>query len=128
MARISKKKLTPELTGECLRLLCEKIVKIGTPAELERFLDTYFTPIEKNTILRRTAAIILLKNKTKYRDIENLLDISRATISKAKQISSGDGYGKNLNKRSRPLKKYSTPEKGKRKKLLRSYKGAESII
>jgi uncharacterized protein YerC len=130
MARISKKKLTPELTGECLRLLCEKIVKIGTPTELERFLDIYFTPIEKNTILRRTAAIILLKNKTKYRDIENLLDISRATISKAKQISSGDGYGKNLKKRRQPSKEYVTPIpiKKKRKKTFRPYKGAESII
>lgn len=126
MPIVSKKKLTPELTNGCLKLLCKKISKIGTASDMNNFLDVYFTPVEKNTILRRAAAIILLKNRTKYRDIENLLDTSKATISKTKQILSGDGYGKNLNKRV--YSKSKLEEKKERKRFLRPYKGAKSII
>jgi uncharacterized protein YerC len=128
MAKVSKKRLPPELVDKCQRLLLEKIKKISTYPELEKFLDTYFTQTERNTILRRVAAVILLNEKEKYRDIENLLDISKATISKAKQISSGDGYGKNLKKRPVQSRKFVTPKKEKRKKFFRPYKGAESII
>jgi uncharacterized protein YerC len=130
MPRTPRKKMNPGLIKRCLELLFDKIEKIGTLTELEKFLDIHFTPVEKNTLLRRFAAIILLKDKIKYRDIENLLDISKATISKAKQISSGDGYGNNLKKRSALSRKYVTPIKikEKRKKLLPPYKGAESII
>ena len=129
MSKISKKKLPDELEKESIKLLHERIGLVVTNGDTEKFLNTFFTPLEKDIILRRLAVMILLDKKERYIDIETLLDISKATISKIKHISLGDGYGKNLRKLGkRVYSSHKSAVKGKRKKLFRPYKGAESII
>ena len=127
MPKIRKNKIPSELKVQSLNVLLKRINGIDTLLKLDKLLDDFFTEREKEIILRRLAAIVLLGKRTKYRDIENILDISGATISRAKQITSGDGYGRNLKKRT-PSKSYLPEKKEKRKKLFRPYKGAESII
>jgi uncharacterized protein YerC len=127
MPKIKKGKISLELKVQSLDILLKRISEIDTISKLDKLLDDFFTEREKEIILRRLAAIVLLKKKIKYRDIENMLDISRATISRAKQIISGDGYGKNLKKKT-PSQSFLPKKKEKRKKLLPPYKGAESII
>ena len=118
MAKISKKKLSPEFKTKSLGLFFRTVKKIESVSDAEKFLDTFFTLMEKEIVLRRLATVILLDRGERYRKIQNTLEISRNIIS-------GDGYGRNLGKRV-----YSTPhqQKTKRKKLLPPYKGAESII
>lgn len=128
MARISKNKLTLELRIESLEFLFKRIEKIKSPKDLVWFLNEFFTVDEKDIVLRRLAVIVLLKQKKKYREIENFLEISKATISKAKQILSGDGYGRNLKKRVYSKSDSQPKRKERRKKFFRPYKGAESII
>lgn len=126
MSKTSKKKLPNELSATSVELLLHNLRRIQTAADTGLFLDAFFTPTEKNTILRRLAVVTLLHNGKTYRTIETALEISRATISKIQHIAQGDGYGKNLGKRT-----YSsnTPaEKKKRKRLFRPYKGAQSIV
>lgn len=125
MAKISKKKLSPEFKTKSLGLFFRTVKKIESVSDAEKFLDTFFTLMEKEIVLRRLATVILLDRGERYRKIQNTLEISRNTVSKIKHIISGDGYGRNLGKRV-----YSTPhqQKTKRKKLLPPYKGAESII
>lgn len=129
MPKVSKKKLAPDLKVKSLNLFFSKIKSVDSTEKAENLLNNLFTAQEKDIVLRRLGVAILLKQGAKYREIENQLDISKATISKIKQISSGDGYGRNLRKRPVPNNlKYFTPEKKKGKKFFRPYKGAESII
>ena len=127
--RISKKKLSKALEDESLRLFTSRIKDIKTDQGVDKFLNTFFTQKEREQILRRSAVLILLKGKTRYIDIENDLEISKATISKIKQIDSGYGYGRNLKKiGKRTYSKRRSAVKSKHEKLFRPYKGAESII
>lgn len=126
MPKILKNKLPPELKTQSLEILLGRIEKIKSSKDLEKLLNDILTDKEKEAILRRLSAIILRKQGKKYRYIENLLEISKATISRSKQILSGDGYGKNLGKRVYSSSRLT--EKKERKRLFRPYKGAKSII
>jgi uncharacterized protein YerC len=126
MPKISKNKLSAELKNKSLEVLLDRINKIKSLKDVDDFLNHIITDREKEIILRRLSAIILRKRGKKYRDIENLLEISKATISRSKQILSGDGYGRNLGKR---IYSQDRPKgKRERKRLLPPYKGAKSII
>ena len=124
MAKISKKKLTSELKTESSRLLLKKINEIKSVNDVEKFFDMFFTSTEKDTIIKRLAVTILLNRGEKYRKIQNSLEISKATISKIKQILSGHGYGRDLSKRVYSVIK----RKEKHHSLFPPYKGAQSII
>ena len=125
--RNSSKKISAELKASSIVLLFRQIRKIDSPEGVERLLDLVLTDSEKDALLRRIAAVILRSRGKKYRAIEDLIGVSRATISRAKQIASLDGYGRNLG-----MFIYSQfpgySEKKKRKSLLGTYKGAESIL
>ena len=99
MAKISKKKLSPEFKTKSLGLFFRTVKKIESVSDAEKFLDTFFTLMEKEIVLRRLATVILLDRGERYRKIQNTLEISRNTVSKIKHIISGDGYGRNLGKR-----------------------------
>ncbi len=63
MSKISKNKLSDELKKESIELLSKRIKKVETINDLERFLNMFFTTLEKDTILRRLAVMILLDRK-----------------------------------------------------------------
>jgi uncharacterized protein YerC len=99
MAKTSKKKLSRELKNSALELFAANLKNAGSADSAGKLLDRFFTPTEKEIILRRLTAAIMLGKGQKYRKVQGVLRISRNTISKAKRILSGDGYGRNLRKR-----------------------------
>ena len=101
--------------------------QISSPDDADAFLNKFLTGAEKDLVLRRAAVIKLLEDGKKYREIKEILKISKATISNTKDILSGRNYGINPG-RKRQYSKSKNFEKKKRKKLFPNYKGAESII
>lgn len=126
--RISKKKFTAELEKESLQELFGAIGNIRTIRDMDLFLNTFFTTDEKQAILRRSAIVRLLQNGKKYKEINDLLDVSKNTISNARDMIEGRGYGRNPN-RQRVYSNLAPKTKERRKPILtRKYKGASSIF
>ena len=107
-----KDKITPELSAQSLKIIFEEIKKINSPQETEDFLSKFFTDDEKDTLLRRLAAMILLGRGKQYEEIVNTLNISKATISNARDLLSGRNYGRNPHRK----RVYSPPAASERKK------------
>ena len=110
MAKIVKNKLNKEFKAFLLKKLLEEIGRINSSDKLKKFLNKFLTHGEQMLILRRLAVEELIKNKKKYREIKELLDVSGQTISAVKDILLGYGYDKRDKKRkysilSKPNKK-----------------------
>ena len=65
--------------------LIEGLVKITSTEGMERLFDTMLTSHEKNQMIKRVAAIALLKQGKTYRDIGKMLWLSPSTISALKK-------------------------------------------
>lgn len=128
--RVAKRKLNESLEVEAVKVIFGKLKDIRSAGETEKFLNTFFTARERDGILRRVAATILLAKGEKYRDIEDRLDISKGTISKAKDIMSGRGYGRNPGRRKQKERVEIVSSWPKKKKRIfpKKYKGAKGIL
>ncbi len=123
------KSLTGQLEKDVLQDLWKEIQRIKSGSEAEKFLDNFLTNDEKNLILRRLAAMRLIRQGKQYKEIVKLLKISKITISKTKDIMAGRGYGRNPERKRKYGSSYSiVTNKTKEKKMFRKYKGAESFV
>lgn len=124
MARTIIKNLDGKLEKESLRKLTEEIRKVGSVAELSDFLSKFMTAGEKKLILRRLAVIDMINHGKKYREIKEILEVSNNTISNARDIIEGRGYGNDPNRK----RKYSPLVRRSKKKPYRlKYKGADGL-
>ena len=128
MAIISKQKLGKQLEVDAMRELLKEIKRVYSSGDLVRFLNTLFTKAEKNTVLRRISAAILLSGGKNYREIKDELKISRATISNIQDIISVLGYGRNPGRKRIYSGSIYIGTKTKRKNPIPRYKGAPSIF
>lgn len=126
--RIAKPKLSKELADKSLKTLFLAVKKIHTVKDMDAFLNNNFTADEKHALLRRTAALHLLVQGKTYQEIRKLLEVSRNTISNARDMMLGRGYGRNP-ERHRIYESLYKPKEEKQKPMLkRKYKGASSIF
>ena len=125
--KVSNKKLTEILKRRALEKLLNEIRAVKTVADLDKFFDEILTKDEKEVILRRITVADMLEKKFKYREIEEILRISRLTISKVRDMLEERGYGRNP-RRKRIYSLSVNQKRRRRKPLLGYYKGAESII
>ncbi len=128
MPKIPKHKLNPRLKSESARKLLAEIKHVSSTEDMNKFLNTFFTDGERDLILRRIGAMILLSEGRKYRDIKEELQISSNTLSHVCDILLGRGYGRNPERhKARNGHPFSMPKKHRRI-FPKYYKGAESII
>src|SRR3989344_7993625 len=99
MAPVINKKINEFLQKEIVKELLKEIRVISSEKDLDGFFNKFMTPNEKNLIIRRMAAIKLLKQGKRYRKIKELLNISGNTISGAKDILENRGYKRNPNRK-----------------------------
>lgn len=126
MAKVKNKKVDEETEKEMRSMLLKEIKKIESFDRLDDFFNKYMTSDEKILFFRRFAVISLLGRGTKYRDIENLLDISSATISSVQDAISGRGYRRHLN-RKKEYKIFIKANKSAKQHGLR-YKGTSGLL
>ncbi|PIZ45280.1 hypothetical protein COY31_00700 [Candidatus Wolfebacteria bacterium CG_4_10_14_0_2_um_filter_39_18] len=85
MVRVTKRGITKELENRILDVLLKKIKKIKKRKEMAGLLDQLLTFDEQIMVKKRLAIDFLLKEGKKYRDIEEIIDVSRRTISFVKK-------------------------------------------
>jgi len=123
---MNNKKIAGLIQKQIYAELLREFRRVSSPGDLNDFFNKFMTSGEKQNFLRRLAIIKLIRQNKKYREIQELLGLSRDTISKSKDIIAGRGYGRNPNRK----RKYSplvSPKKAKKRYGLK-YKGAESIL
>ncbi|MBI5147921.1 MAG: hypothetical protein HZA37_02110 [Parcubacteria group bacterium] len=127
MARLIDKRLSKKDEERVSRELLREFKAVDSFGKLNDFFKKFMTDSEREIIFRRVAAIEMIGQKKKYKEIREALNISKNTISKSKDILEGRGYGRNPDRKRR----YSTMasnKKNKNKSILPKYKGARSII
>ncbi len=127
MSKIPKNKLNPKLKNDAASKVAAELQRISSREAADKFLDTFFTDGEKDHILRRIGAMILLSNGKKYRDIKEELQISSNTLSYVRDIMLGRGYGRNPERHKVRAARPAVPKKSRRL-FPKYYKGAKSII
>ncbi len=98
MVNVSKKYLTKELREKAWGRFLEKIQTAKSTDALIVNLRTFFTQSEIIMLEKRLAIPILVEQKTSYREMRKILDVSSNTISFVKH---------NLTKKPVVHKKYS---------------------
>ena len=125
--KVSKKKIDKELRAKAVKVLFEKLQDDVSVEDTEKFLNTFFKSEEKNLVLKKAAVMVLLSEGEKYRNIEERLEVSKATISNIRDIFDGRGYGgKDPNRKKSPIGTGRPQPKGWKKFKMR-YKGAPTI-
>jgi len=81
MTNVNKKYLDSSLKNEIWEEFLKKIKTAHSGSDLQTILLEYFTPNEIIVLEKRLGINLLLKQNLKYREIQQLLDVSRATIS-----------------------------------------------
>jgi len=119
--RVAKKKLDPVLREAAVKLIASKAKKIFSSADMEKFLNSFFTKTEIDLILKKAAVMALLSENAKYRDICETLEVSKNTISKIRNSLTGKEYWAAPEKKKAQNVSFSAPKKRKRHPL--KYKG-----
>lgn len=101
LEEISKFKSRKEWEDYVWSKIAEEIKKLKSENEVSGFLKNLLGAGERKTMIKRAAALLLIQEGRKYREIEEILWISPSTISSIKKSAKGSlGYQarKNLGK------------------------------
>jgi len=85
MTRITKRGITQELDDRLLGILLKAFKNTRTKKDLTEFLNQFLTPEEQIMIKKRLAIILSLQECKRTKEITEILDVSRATISFVKK-------------------------------------------
>ena len=95
LTKVLKKKFSSATEKILWEALLEEIQKINSVAQLQRLFDKFFPKDAAIFVLRRLAIARLIKERKRYREIKNILDVSGNTISVVKNIIREGNRGKN---------------------------------
>ncbi len=82
MTQVSKYKLRPEVWHKIFDLFSESLSGIKNKANFDTFLNDFLSPTEKIMLAKRFAIGVLLSKGNSYQQIESILHVTSATISK----------------------------------------------
>lgn len=123
MAKIPKRRLGEKLRNDSALALVAEIKNILSIADLERFMDKFFSGREKESIFRRFAILVEISRGKKYRDIKEELEVSGSSVSRIKHSILGTSYA------GKKKMGYSFGESAKKKKIRwPKYKGAPHLF
>lgn len=109
MVRVNKKQIAEDLRGAAWRRFWEILNKSKSEKELSKNLRKFLTDSEILLLEKRLVISVLLDKKLSYRNIGEIADVTRTTISFVKQ---------NLKRKPRVSRNYNSLGKTKKKKLL----------
>lgn len=96
MARISKRKLDPQLEERCFTIFWQHVADLKTPHLTREFLQSLLSYPEQLMLAKRLAIAVLLYRGYTYSQIDRTLKVSKATVASVhKQIMlDSSGYKK----------------------------------
>ena len=126
MARRICKKLDKTIETEICRELLKEFKGVNSFEGINDFFSKFMPDKEKEAFFRRLAVIKFINQGKKYREIKEIMEVSGNTISNVRDILEGRGYSKNPDRK----RVYSLDKEYglKRRKFVRKYKGATSIL
>lgn len=94
MPLISKRSLPPNLEIKLFELFFESLAGLSSKADIEKFLFSLISPVEKTMLAKRLGIAILLAKGYSYEEIKTILKVSQETVSKVNMIVNykGEGY------------------------------------
>ena len=94
MPLISKRNLSKKLENKLFDLFFEALSELSNPSDVEKFLVSLLSPVEKTMLAKRLGIAILLTKGYKYEEIKSTLSVSQETISKISLTLNyrGEGY------------------------------------
>lgn len=100
MPRASKRQLSKDIIVEIDNEFVNLISSLRTSQEIQEFLNNFLTKEEKTMLSKRLMLHLMLEKRYRTNNIENILKISRDTVSKHKGswIVGGITYKKVLRK------------------------------
>lgn len=85
MVRITKRGIDEKLEQALFNTLLEEIKKCETADDLSAILKFLLTPEEQTMMKKRLAIMLFIKSGKRTKQISEILDVSRATISFVKR-------------------------------------------
>lgn len=94
MGRISKRKIDQEIQERILELFWRHLSSLNNKNLTRNFLSDLLSPTELSMLSKRLAIAVLLAKKFNYQQIDEIIKVSKSTISTIdRQLSSGaSGY------------------------------------
>lgn len=96
MGRISSRRIDPEIEERVNEIFVNYFSKLATKSTISEFLESLLTYTEKVMLAKRLSIALLLAKGYKYQEIDELLKVSKSTVSGMdKELQSGAaGYKK----------------------------------
>lgn len=94
MPFISKRILNPKLEAKLFEIFFESLASLSNKSDIERFLFSLISPVEKIMLAKRLGIAMLLVKGYGQDEIREILKVSQETISKVSMTLNyrGDGY------------------------------------
>ncbi|MGB9911534.1 MAG: Trp family transcriptional regulator [Microgenomates group bacterium] len=92
MARLSRKKINPELNQKIQQLFYQLIADLKNPQEVEIFLKDFLNKPELELLTKRLAIAYFLSQNQSYQDIKKNLAVSSTTIASVLRKIKHRGY------------------------------------
>ncbi len=81
MARVSKRKLAPQLEKRCFTLFWDYLANLRDSNAIKEFLESLLSYPEQVMLSKRLAIVLLLARGYSYNDIDKHLKVSKATAA-----------------------------------------------
>ncbi len=89
--QISGKKLNQNLEKQIFQVLHQLVADLGSPKEVEIFLDDFLTAATKTSLAKKVMIALFLDQKMAYEKIRDSLNVSTSTISEIYNRLGHDG-------------------------------------
>ena len=102
MSQVSKRKIHKDIEEKMYETFWEAISQLRAKADVQRFLNDLFSPVERQMIAKRITIAALLMRGYGYQAIQDILKVSDTTIAKVSIILNNNlGYKIAINKIAR---------------------------
>jgi TrpR-related protein YerC/YecD len=100
MTQVSKYPITKDIADRIFDLFLKTFMSLKTRTEADQYISDLLTPTEKVMLSKRLAIAFLLEKGYEYREIQQLLRVSSATVSSVNTTRTlgSEGYKKLINK------------------------------
>lgn len=91
---VSKRALPKNLEDKLFQIFFESLAGLSKSSDIEKFLFSLISPVEKKVLAKRLGIAILLAKGYKHEAIKDILKVSQDTVSKVNMILNyrGEGY------------------------------------
>lgn len=94
MIQISRRYLHKNLENKLFKLFFESLAGLSKTSDIEKFLFSLISPVEKTMLAKRLGIAILLAKGYQHAEVKEILKVSQETVSKVNMTLNyrGEGY------------------------------------